>query len=268
MTMPLSLKDPLGFWPSFLKANGAPHLPGQGRTRLDYGSFPLPQVDDVLFLQHRGHEFVIAEHAAQAGALHSGPGRRTGPATLGRRCGPGSRTPRPGAETPRRNGDRYRAIHPYRNGPRSPDRHIPGVRDGTETAYPALAYPFFFIGGENTAGGKTYPLWRPECKRLPGTGEAFLEQPPSALPWRTKSSIIVFMHLTALSSPRSRTIGVDMPPPARDDKEELLKELTALRLSNERYALAVTAAKVGVGRLGYPRRLLHHRPGSHAFARL
>ena len=38
-----------------------------------------------------------------------------------------------------------------------------------------------------------------------------------------------------------------MPPPARDDKEELLKELTALRLSNERYALAVTAAKVGVG---------------------
>ncbi len=52
-----------------------------------------------------------------------------------------------------------------------------------------------------------------------------------------------------------------MPSPAHDDNEDLLKELTALRLSNERYALAVTAAKVGVGDWDIPTNAFTIDPG-------
>ena len=83
------LEGPAGVLAVVLEGQRRAHLPGQGRTRLDYGSFPLPQVDDVLFLQHRGHEFVIAEHAAQAGALHSGPGVEQGPPLLAGGAGQG-----------------------------------------------------------------------------------------------------------------------------------------------------------------------------------
>jgi PAS domain S-box-containing protein len=52
-----------------------------------------------------------------------------------------------------------------------------------------------------------------------------------------------------------------MPSPAHDDYEDILKELTALRLSNERYALAVTAAKVGVGDWDIPTNAFTIDPG-------
>ena len=63
--MPRSLKEALGFWPSFLKYSVRPTCSCSRLIALNHGGIALPQINDAVEWQHGANKFMIAIDAPE-----------------------------------------------------------------------------------------------------------------------------------------------------------------------------------------------------------